>query len=146
LISSEIEYEKAQEELEDLRAWVARLANDTSRERIGFTLVSVRSMILRVSKEIADYEATRSATSGGSKSKTKERQNQLVGQTCSGASVSFDDGSVADFFDVQVDRGLPPSRFARIWAHTHPGDCPRPSAVDEEGAIRATCTSCGGFL
>jgi len=57
---------------------------------------------------------------------------QLVGQACTGASVSFDDASVADFFDAQVDGGLPPSRFARIWAHTHPGDCPRPSAVDEE--------------
>ncbi|MBN8624708.1 MAG: hypothetical protein J0M17_04370 [Planctomycetes bacterium] len=52
-------------------------------------------------------------------------------QTCSVVTVHFDDGAVADFFDEQVDRGLQPERFSRIWLHTHPGDCPRPSSVDE---------------
>lgn len=56
---------------------------------------------------------------------------QLVRQRCTWASVTFDDDSVADFFDRQVDEGLRPDQFARIWVHTHPGDCPRPSMTDE---------------
>jgi hypothetical protein len=47
-----------------------------------------------------------------------------------GASVAFDDEAVADFFDAQVDAGRTPDRFARIWLHTHPGACPRPSGID----------------
>jgi hypothetical protein len=57
---------------------------------------------------------------------------QLMNQVCSWAHVAFDDESVADFFDRQVDAGHPPEQFARIWIHTHPGDCPLPSGVDEE--------------
>jgi proteasome lid subunit RPN8/RPN11 len=57
---------------------------------------------------------------------------QLVRQTCTWAHVAFDDESVADFFDEQVDEGRKPEQFARIWLHTHPGDCPNPSGVDEE--------------
>ena len=56
---------------------------------------------------------------------------RLVRQTCSVVTVHFDDGAVADFFDAQVDRGLHPERFSRVWLHTHPGNCPRPSSVDE---------------
>jgi len=48
------------------------------------------------------------------------------------ASISFDDESVADFFDRQVDAGRRPEQFARIWLHTHPGDSPKPSPTDEE--------------
>ena len=57
---------------------------------------------------------------------------QLVKQVCSWAHVAFDDESVADFFDRQVDAERHPEQFARIWVHTHPGDCPRPSMTDEE--------------
>jgi len=57
---------------------------------------------------------------------------QLVRQTASELTVAFDDDAVADFFDQQVDRGLRVEQFARIWLHTHPGDCPYPSAVDED--------------
>ncbi|MBN2579370.1 MAG: hypothetical protein JXB10_10295 [Pirellulales bacterium] len=56
----------------------------------------------------------------------------LVKQICTPLSVVFDDVAVADFFDQQVDRGLKPQQFARIWVHTHPGDCPQPSDTDEE--------------
>jgi len=56
---------------------------------------------------------------------------QLVKQTCSQTTVEFDDASVADFFDRQVDAGLSPQQFARIWIHTHPGNCARPSQTDE---------------
>jgi len=57
---------------------------------------------------------------------------QLVKQICSWAHVAFDDESVADFFDAQVDAGHQPEQFGRIWVHTHPGDCPQPSMTDEE--------------
>ncbi|WP_246112997.1 Mov34/MPN/PAD-1 family protein [Allorhodopirellula solitaria] len=57
---------------------------------------------------------------------------QLVRQTCSVTSVEFDDASVADFFDSQVDAGRQPEQFARVWVHTHPGASPSPSQTDEE--------------
>jgi hypothetical protein len=57
---------------------------------------------------------------------------QLVKQDCSWAHVAFDDESVADFFDNQVDQGRQPEQFARLWLHTHPGECPQPSLTDEE--------------
>ena len=56
---------------------------------------------------------------------------QLVRQQCTVTTVAFDDEAVADFFDRQVDRGRQPEQFARIWVHTHPGDCPEPSLTDE---------------
>ena len=57
---------------------------------------------------------------------------QLVRQVCSWAHVAFDDESVADFFDAQVDASRQPQQFGRIWVHTHPGDCPLPSMTDED--------------
>ena len=60
----------------------------------------------------------------------------LVRQNCSIVTVAFDDGAVADFFDAQVDTGRSPEQFARIWIHTHPGDCAMPSGVDEETFAR----------
>ena len=56
---------------------------------------------------------------------------ELVQQVCTQVTVEFDDESVADFFDRQVDEGLKPEQFARIWIHTHPGDSARPSGTDE---------------
>jgi len=61
----------------------------------------------------------------------------LVRQTCSWAHVTFDDDSVANFFDMQVDAGRQPAQFARIWLHTHPGGSARPSSTDEETFDRA---------
>lgn len=55
---------------------------------------------------------------------------QLVQQRCTTVTVKFDDTAVADFFDAQVDQGRRPEQFGRIWIHTHPGNCPRPSSVD----------------
>src|SRR6476620_165291 len=56
---------------------------------------------------------------------------QLVAQTCTWVHVEFDDESVADFFDDQVDRGRRPETFGRLWLHTHPGNSPEPSGTDE---------------
>lgn len=55
-----------------------------------------------------------------------------VKQQVTGISVKFDDEAVADFFDTQVDLGRKPEQFARIWLHSHPGDSPEPSVIDEE--------------
>lgn len=56
----------------------------------------------------------------------------LVPQLCTNVTVAFADEAVADFFDRQIDFGRAPAQFGRIWIHTHPGDCPQPSGVDEE--------------
>ena len=53
-------------------------------------------------------------------------------QSTSAVTVGFDDESVADFFEQQVDAGLEPRQFLRIWCHTHPGDSADPSGTDEE--------------
>jgi hypothetical protein len=55
-----------------------------------------------------------------------------VKQEVSAISIKFDDNSVADLFDQQVDLGRKPEQFARIWIHSHPSDCPEPSLTDEE--------------
>ena len=47
-------------------------------------------------------------------------------------SVKFDDSAVADFFDNQVDLSRKPEQFARLWLHSHPGESPEPSIIDEE--------------
>jgi hypothetical protein len=56
----------------------------------------------------------------------------LVKQRVSVVTVQFDDESVADFFDRQIDKGRKPEGFARLWCHTHPGNSPNPSGTDEE--------------
>jgi hypothetical protein len=56
----------------------------------------------------------------------------LVEQHCSIVTVAFDDVAVAQYFDEQVDRGLHPAQFSRIWVHTHPGNCALPSLTDEK--------------
>jgi proteasome lid subunit RPN8/RPN11 len=60
----------------------------------------------------------------------------LVTQSCSIATVEFDDSAVAEFFDSQVDLGLHPTRFGRVWIHTHPGKSAEPSGTDEETFAR----------
>jgi proteasome lid subunit RPN8/RPN11 len=57
---------------------------------------------------------------------------QMVRQRTTPVTVRFDDQAVADFFDRQIDAGLQPERFSRIWVHTHPGNCPIPSNTDED--------------
>lgn len=56
---------------------------------------------------------------------------KLVKQNCTFSFVSFDDESVADFFEYQVAEGLTPEQFARVWIHTHPGSSAEPSHTDE---------------
>lgn len=61
---------------------------------------------------------------------------RLIQQVCTAVSVKFDDASVADFFDQQVDLGRRPQECGRIWVHTHPGNSPFPSGIDEETFAR----------
>lgn len=61
---------------------------------------------------------------------------RLVSQTCSYTTVSFADDAVANYFDEQVDQGLRPEQFARVWIHTHPGVSSQPSQTDEETFAR----------
>ena len=56
----------------------------------------------------------------------------LVKQNVTSVSVSFDDISVADFFEDKIEVGLEPEQFARIWIHSHPGTSAEPSCTDEE--------------
>lgn len=60
----------------------------------------------------------------------------LPQQQTTPVTVAFNDESVADFFDEQVVAGRRPEQFGRIWIHTHPGNCPNPSTVDEETFAR----------
>ena len=41
-----------------------------------------------------------------------------VEQQTTSVTVEFDDDSVADFYDEQVDLGREPNCFSRIWLHT----------------------------
>ena len=61
---------------------------------------------------------------------------RLIRQQCTAVTVEFDDEAVADYFDTQVDQGRTPEQFARLWIHTHPGDCALPSGTDEETFAR----------
>jgi len=60
----------------------------------------------------------------------------LVKQKVTAVSVSFEDESVADFFEDQVEAGRQPEQFGRIWLHSHPGDSPEPSCTDESTFAR----------
>ena len=57
-------------------------------------------------------------------------------QHVTAVSVQFEDNAVADYFDHCADAGISPSRCGRVWIHTHPGDSPEPSTVDEETFAR----------
>ena len=59
-----------------------------------------------------------------------------VKQECTEVSVEFDDEAVADFFDEQIEQQRRPEQIGRIWVHTHPGDSPTPSPLDEETFAR----------
>ena len=65
----------------------------------------------------------------------------LVKQKVTAVSVSFDDESVANFFEDQVEAGRQPEQFARVWLHTHPGNSCEPSMTDENTFARVfgTC-------
>ena len=65
---------------------------------------------------------------------------RLVKQQCTAASVQFTETAVRELFaeplcDLQRD-----NHAGRIWIHTHPGECARPSEADEETFARCCST------
>jgi proteasome lid subunit RPN8/RPN11 len=61
----------------------------------------------------------------------------LVKQECTGASFDFDPEDGADYMDRMLDTGLPPWAYSNILIHTHPGNSPNPSGVDETNFQKA---------
>lgn len=57
-------------------------------------------------------------------------------QEATSVTVAFKDEAVADYFEAQVEAGLHPEHFGRIWIHTHPGSSASPSGTDEETFAR----------
>lgn len=56
----------------------------------------------------------------------------VVHQECTWAFTSFDEESVDDHYDSYRARLWADQQFGRVWIHTHPGDSPDPSMVDEK--------------
>lgn len=71
MISSETEYQKAREELEELTRWLARLEDEGVPPRKGLTSASLRKMISRVQEELAEYEAGRVSAPPASAERTE---------------------------------------------------------------------------
>ncbi len=78
-----------------------------------------------------------------------------VEQQATAVTAEFDDIAVSNFFEDQVGLGRKPHQFARIWLHTHPGNCATPSGVDEATFTRVfgacdwavmAVLACGGDL
>lgn len=61
---------------------------------------------------------------------------RLVTQQCTTASVQFADADVQKLCDEQSRDQVSTRNIDRIWIHTHPGDCARPSEADEETFAR----------
>jgi proteasome lid subunit RPN8/RPN11 len=61
---------------------------------------------------------------------------RLVTQQCTTASVQFTDAAVQEVLDEQSGVVRTANNIGRIWIHTHPGDCARPSDADEETFAR----------
>ena len=59
-----------------------------------------------------------------------------VRQQTTAMTMRFLDDAVADHFDQCLEQGLSPERCGRLWIHTHPGDSPLPSSIDEETFAR----------
>jgi hypothetical protein len=55
----------------------------------------------------------------------------MPSQEIGGASVEFDDDSIADGVEKFAAEGIYPVRCTRVWIHTHPGMACVPSSTDE---------------
>ena len=60
-----------------------------------------------------------------------------IKQTCTGCTFDLDVDDLSEFSEKMLDTGLMPWQFSNILAHTHPGDSPNPSGVDEENFEKA---------
>jgi proteasome lid subunit RPN8/RPN11 len=60
----------------------------------------------------------------------------IIKQKVTCVSFSFEDQAISEFYEEQVDFGRRPEQFSRIWLHSHPGDSPHPSTIDEDTFAR----------
>ncbi len=61
---------------------------------------------------------------------------RLVTQQCTATSVQFSETAVQELFAEPACDQQRDNHAGRIWIHTHPGDCARPSEADEETFAR----------
>jgi hypothetical protein len=66
VITTEIEYEKAQSELRDLQARLERLQREHPLGENGFTKAGIRKLIARLNEELAVFEGSEEARSSQS--------------------------------------------------------------------------------
>ncbi len=66
MISTAIEYEKAQQELQDLQDRLKRLQGDHPIGEKGFTKAGIRKLIARINEELAIFEGSEEARSSPS--------------------------------------------------------------------------------
>jgi hypothetical protein len=66
VITTEIEYEKAQSELRDLQARLERLQREHPIGEKGFTKAGIRKLIARINEELALFEGSEEARSSRS--------------------------------------------------------------------------------
>ena len=66
MITTEIEYEKAQSELRDLQARLERLQREHPLGENGFTKAGIRKLIARLNEELAVFEGSEEARSSQS--------------------------------------------------------------------------------
>ncbi len=71
MISSEIEYQKAREEIEHLTRWLERIETEKGTDFKGLTAASIRKMISRIHEELAEYEAANVSTLPPSEDKSE---------------------------------------------------------------------------
>ncbi|MBC7854787.1 MAG: hypothetical protein IAF94_15250 [Pirellulaceae bacterium] len=64
MIANAIEYERAQEELQYLEAWLLRLQVESPLPKKGLTRAGVRKMIARIYDEIAVFEGNQPYPTG----------------------------------------------------------------------------------
>lgn len=71
-------------------------------------------------------------------SENEENLNVIVDMHCvkqevSSGSTDMDDDGLADYVDrMSEEHNVGPLLTNRVWFHTHPGNCPKPSPTDEE--------------
>jgi hypothetical protein len=67
MITTAVEYQKAQQELRDLEDRLRRLQQDGTAGTKGFTKAGIRKLISRLHEELGVYEGTQEASPSSSK-------------------------------------------------------------------------------
>lgn len=62
---------------------------------------------------------------------------KLIKQECTSVEFDLDKDDMAEYQESMIDAGLAVWQSSRILAHTHPGNSPNPSLVDEENFKRS---------